>query len=398
MPSPDARALIALASNDWRTNWMNRQQILSRLAQRGWQVIYSTGVPWIWQLRGASGRRKPWLWHVLKLDGITLVEQSRLLPRWPRWRLWDWLALRAHATRLRALVPRNARRDLTVMVFDPEFYPLIVHLRPARVVFHVRDAYAWMPGWDERANAQFEALQRRADLITLASPMFEETLLPEVAGKVRHLINGADIAAAMAGSTAQCPADLASIPHPRLGYVGVISVKVDLDLIGTLADRHPDWHWVFIGPLAGLGSQQDAASKWERLIARGNVHWLGERRHFEVPAYIAHMDVNIMPYVTDERAGRWARFAYPLKLHEYLATGLPAISSDLPELYRHRDVLQVVDGLDAWDTALLRAIDGTAPGTPEERQAVAREHSWDRRVDDLDRWLREMPRVDDTTA
>lgn len=392
MPATESPALIALASNDWHTNWMNRQQILSRLAQRGWQVIYSTGVPWIWQIGGAAGRHMPWLWHTVEQDGVTLVEPSRLLPRWQRWRAWDTLAVRAHAARMRALVPRDKRGELTAMVFDPEFFPFIEHLRPARVVFHVRDAYAWMPGWTDQANAQFEALQRRADLITIASTMIRETLLPEVAGKTRCLMNGADIAAAMAGPAAPCPEDLAAIPGPRIGYVGVISLKVDIDLIGSLADRHPDWHWVFIGPLAGLGSQQDAASRWERFIARHNVHWLGERKHFEVPAYVGHMDVNIMPYVTDERAGRWARFAYPLKLHEYLATGLPTISADLPELYQHRDVLEVVDGLEAWDAALCRAVAGEAPGSTEARQAVAREHSWDRRVDDLDGWLRSLSR------
>ena len=76
----------------------------------------------------------------------------------------------------------------------------------------------------------------------------------------------------------------------------------------------------------------------------------------------------------------------------FLATGLPTISADLPELYQHRDVLEVVDGLEAWDAALCRAVAGEAPGSTEARQAVAREHSWDRRVDDLDGWLRSLSR------
>ena len=208
-------------------------------------------------------------------------------------------------------------------------------------------------------------------------------------------LNGADVDNVARCLREPCPADLAGIAHPRVGYVGVISQKVDIALISALAQRQPTWQWVFVGPIPGgddgrMGGSQVAFETWTALLALPNVHWLGAKSHDEVGRYMGHMDVNTMPYVIDDRAGGWAHFAYPLKPHEYLAAGLPVVSADMIDVRRHIDVLELVDGIDAREAAVARALAGAAPGDVAARQAVAAANSWDGRVYDLETWFTEL--------
>jgi len=393
-------AIIAFDANDWTSNWMNRQHLLSRLGKRGWPVIYSTGALSISDRHSPQWQSARWTWQTRRADGVILPVPSRLPPRWSRWARWDRIAIAAHAWRLKHMLLRGQRAASVALLFNPAYYPYLDMLAPKHVIFHVRDAFERLPGWGMHQQQNYLALQRRADIVSVSSQQLVSLLDPAVRDRARLLANAADVESFRRGTSAPCPADLAAIPRPRLGYVGVISLKVDLALIGSIADAHPAWHWVFVGSVPGsergtIGGDPQAFAIWQQFLRRPNVHWLGPRTHTEVPPYVAHMDVNTMPYVTDTRAGGWARYAYPLKLHEYLATGLPVVSANLPELYVHRDVLDIADGRDAWIAALQRALSGNSPGSKAARQALAAQHSWDRRVELFESWLHTLISADE---
>ena len=387
--------VFAFDANPWFSNWMNRQHILSRLAGRGWPVVYSTGPMSVTEVRAVGLRKCPLLWRTCVDHDVVIPSRGAVLPLSTRWVKWNALAYALYARRLHAVMPAAQAGHDIALLFNPEFFPLLEFLRPRRVIFHVRDAYPELPGWTSSQQTSFLALQRRADLITVSSPKQLDYLHEDVRGAARVLLNGADVDNVARCLGEPCPADLAGIAHPRLGYAGVISQKVDIALISALAQRQPTWQWVFVGPIPGgndgrMGGSQAAFAAWTALLALPNVHWLGAKGHEEVGRYMVHMDVNTMPYVVDGRAGGWARFAYPLKLHEYLAAGLPVVSADMIDVRCHNDVLELADGIDAWEAALARALAGAAPGNISARQAVAKANSWDSRVDDLETWLTEL--------
>jgi UDP-galactopyranose mutase len=118
------------------------------------------------------------------------------------------------------------------------------------------------------------------------------------------------------------PADQASLPRPRLGFFGVIDERLDLDLIAGMADHRPDWSFVMIGPVVKI----DPAS----LPRRANIHWLGARDYKELPSYLAHWDVGIMPFAINEAT----RFISPTKTPEFLAAGLPVVSAPIADVVR----------------------------------------------------------------
>jgi UDP-galactopyranose mutase len=117
-------------------------------------------------------------------------------------------------------------------------------------------------------------------------------------------------------------ADQRSLPKPRLGYAGVIDERIDLDLIRQVAERRPDWQIVMIGPVVKI----DQAS----LPRLNNIHWLGMKDYNELPHYFAGWNVATMPFAMNDST----RFISPTKTPEYLAAGLPVVSTPVRDVVR----------------------------------------------------------------
>jgi glycosyltransferase involved in cell wall biosynthesis len=127
------------------------------------------------------------------------------------------------------------------------------------------------------------------------------------------------------------PADLALIPHPRIGFFGVIDERLDTSLTAALADLRPDWQFVMLGPVFKI----DADS----LPQRPNIHWLGMKTYAELPAYLAYWDCGFMPFALNEAT----RFISPTKTPEFLAAGLPVISTPIHDVARDWGVKGLVE-------------------------------------------------------
>jgi len=118
------------------------------------------------------------------------------------------------------------------------------------------------------------------------------------------------------------PADQAHIPHPRLGFFGVIDERMDIDLLDAVAELRPDWHFVMIGPVVKI----DPAV----LPLRGNIHWLGAKGYADLPRYLSGWDVGLMPFALNEST----RFISPTKTPEFLAAGVPVVSTPITDVVR----------------------------------------------------------------
>ena len=185
--------------------------------------------------------------------------------------------------------------------------------------------------------------------------------------------NGVDYAAYV--RTWPEPADLAAIPRPRVGYVGVIKKQLDLELLYALAGRHRPWSFVLVGPQK---HHDDIGALIRKLAGLPNVHFLGAKPVSELPSYSQHMDVCMLCYKVDD----YTKFIYPLKLHESLATGLPCVGAPIRTFQEFPEVLDLADTVEEWSEALAAAL--SPPARSDARRAarreVARQHDWDRLV------------------
>jgi UDP-galactopyranose mutase len=142
------------------------------------------------------------------------------------------------------------------------------------------------------------------------------------------------------------PYDQAHIPHPRLGYYGVIDERIDLELIRRVAEGQPDWSIVMVGPTAKIAN--------EDLPRRANVHYLGQKSYDQLPSYLAGWDVALMPFAINEST----RFISPTKTPEYLAGHKPVVSTpilDVVRAYGDLDAVHVANP-DGFVTACKRAL------------------------------------------
>ncbi len=118
---------------------------------------------------------------------------------------------------------------------------------------------------------------------------------------------------------------------PCLGFYGVIDERLDLDLLAAIADARPDWSLVMVGPVVKI----DPAL----LPQRANIAYLGGKTYAELPAHAAQWDVALMPFAMNEST----RFISPTKTPEYLAAGLPVVSTPITDVVRHYGALEAVE-------------------------------------------------------
>jgi glycosyltransferase involved in cell wall biosynthesis len=155
-----------------------------------------------------------------------------------------------------------------------------------------------------------------------------------------------------------------------VGYVGYIKEQLDLALLGNLARRHPEWSFVLVGPVRDRPEVKAAVQAYRSLA---NVYLLGPRATDQLPAYVQAMDVCTMPYLDDG----YTAYIYPMKLHEYLATGRPVVATPIRSLRQLDGLVHLARGLDEWSAAIQAALSEPRGALTERRRAMASKYDWD---------------------
>jgi glycosyltransferase involved in cell wall biosynthesis len=378
-------SFVYFGPEPWEGMWRNRHQLLRRLAPAN-TVVYVEPRPYIDELTAAL-RARGLLRAGLCAGGLQPVAERLWAYRTPKCAalggpppvraVTHWLRRRYLSGALSQVgVHRPIQWISTPTQFDTR-YDLPARLR----VYHIVDDYLGYASLDEAQRISWAERERAlidwADLVVAVTPELAET---KGAGnpKFRLLPNAAD-AAAYRSVAASIPAALAELPRPILGYVGLISVRLDLALLDALAGAHPEWTLALLGEVnrAGCGELLD------RLAGRPNVRLLSPVPGDEVTAYVRAFDLGLLPY----RRTQETYHASPLKLYEYLAAGLPVVAADVPGARQFADVVALADELPAWEAAIASQLAANSAAAVAARQAAVAPHSWDARVETLSQYL-----------
>ena len=152
------------------------------------------------------------------------------------------------------------------------------------------------------------------------------------------------------------------IPHPRLGFFGVIDERFDIDLIEKVAIARPDWHFVIIGPVVKIDP--------EILPKNHNIHYLGSKNYNELPEYIASWDIALIPFAISEST----TFVSPTKTPEYLAAGKPVVSSAITDVIRPYGIESLVHIYTSSDEFITQVT---------QELAILDKSEWLKKVDDF---------------
>jgi UDP-galactopyranose mutase len=292
----------------------------------------------------------------------------------------------AHASLLKKLVVDLMNElevdDYLLWLYTPMALPLARALpgEPVAVLYDCMDDLASFRFAPPSLLARETALMRWADVVLTGGP----SLYRARQGKhpnLHCLPSSVDVAHFASASQVPEAQDQASLPHPRLGWFGVIDERLDIELLQAVASARPEWQFVMLGPVAKI----DPAD----LPALPNIHYLGQRDYADLPSYLAGWDVCIQPFALNEAT----RFISPTKTLEYMAAGLPIVSTrvtDVAQPYGH--IVYIADTPEEFVLACEEAL-GESESKRQERMQngaeVLARTSWDSTAEQVDSLLRE---------
>ena len=282
----------------------------------------------------------------------------------------------AQAPALRGLVAEllsEAQLDrYAVWLYTPMAYPMLEGLNPLAVIYDCMDELAAFKNAPPELASHEPAVYQTADLVFTGGPSLYRARL----GRHPYLylfpssVDTDHFAQARPDAPEPLaePADQAALRHPRLGFYGVIDERMDLDLLAGMADAHPEWEIVIVGPVVKI----DPAD----LPQRPNLHYLGQRTYEELPAYLAGWDVCLLPFARNAST----RYISPTKTLEYMAAERLVVSTPIVDVAEpYGDIVYLGDAVQGFIVACERAL----AASPEERarrvdkmKAVLARTSW----------------------
>ena len=373
--------VLWLAAVDWDAPWQGAQTLATRLAADGHSVTFveTLGV------RSAGWRDRGRLINRLRnrirggLRGFRTISEnlsllSPLLIPAPG-RAWaERLNLQMLLRTLRRM-PRGGPLLVWTYLPTPLVVQLVGTLRPALLIYSCIDEVRANPAGCAPGVAGAEDwLTSHADHIFATSRSLYTTR-KEKNTNITYLPEGADVSPFMTPRPE--PADLAAIPRPRICFFGTLDGRLDQALLARVMAAFPDASLVLIGP-----KRCDLST----LRRQPNAHLLGPRAHGELAAYLQHMDLFVIPY----HINAYTIHIHPVKTYEALATGLPLVTTDLPELRPYAGSVTVAGD----DAAFLKGVSAGLRerdvGLADARRQIALENTWDVRYRVIQATLEEL--------
>ncbi|HEY6188198.1 MAG TPA: glycosyltransferase family 1 protein [Pyrinomonadaceae bacterium] len=354
-PSTESADLICLSHLRWDFVYQRPQHLLSRFAHE--RRVFFVEEP----IFGDG----PMHLDVTERDsGVRVV-----VPHLPK----ELAGTEALDTVLRGMIDRlfaEHRIDAHLLwYYTPMACSWTRHLKPLAVIYDCMDELSAFKGASPILKEREAELFERADLVFTGGQSLYEAKRDQ-----HHSVYAfpSSIDAqhfAQARSIKTDPADQADIPHPRMGFFGVIDERMDIELLDRVAAARPDWQLVIIGPVVKI----DEAS----LPRRANIHYLGGKSYAELPAYLSGWDVALLPFARNEST----RFISPTKTPEYLAAGCPVVSTSIRDVvrpYGQNGLVHIADTPDEFVAAIEAAMTGDHAARLREVDAFLSQTSWDR--------------------
>lgn len=259
--------------------------------------------------------------------------------------------------------------DYSIWYYTPMAIGFSRHLEPRAVIFDCMDELSLFKG------APQSLIDKEAELMKMADVVFTGGhSLYEAKKHSHHNIHpfpsSIDFAHfSQARQRLIEPDDQINIPHPRVGFYGVIDERFDIELLMQMADIRPDLHFVVVGPVVKI----DPAS----LPKRSNIHYLGKKDYHALPLYLAGWDCAMMPFALNDAT----KFISPTKTPEFLAAGRPVVSTSIRDVvhpYGANKLVHIADTPEDFIDCIEMAMEeAKMPEWIDRVDHYLRDNSWD---------------------
>lgn len=378
--------IICLSNQLWDYPlWTNKKHVMTRLAAQGHNVLFvdppiNTGRLFFRHLQEGRWPLKRLLTWQRNEDNIRVFSPLFFAP-------FKNFITKIHLKRLNNIIKKffDPTRKTILWIYHVEIEELALYLDNLKydgLVYDCVDNYAAFPKYNtpekkEKLIKQEEYLVKRADIVFATAPglvdrlkrLNEHTFYTPNVGDYERFIKTKNFKDAL-------PADLGSIPRPRIGFTGAVDeYKFDSKLVRKLCEDFPSYSFIIIGPLAL--KDKEASLKEIGLDGLDNVYYLGTKKFEDMPKYYAGFDAAIIPYqLNDYTVGG----CFPVKFHETLAAGVPVIVTDMPAYKPFADVCYISKSYNEFSQNVRRALEEDNEKLADARRKVAKENNWEGKV------------------
>lgn len=161
--------------------------------------------------------------------------------------------------------------------------------------------------------------------------------------------------------------DIADIPRPIIGYIGVIQERVDLALVKFLAEKNPDKSLVLVGPVWNEQDQSKLA-----LEKYPNIFFLGYKPYAQAPMYIQQFSIGIVPHQTSGHSAS----TNPMKIYEYLACGKPVVATANVGAEQFKEIIGLANGYEHFNQLVNEYLAEDNEAARSLRQDFVKKYSW----------------------
>jgi len=387
MRNPDHRDsldFLCISTTGWDEIWGSRQQIMLRLAKAGHRVLFV--------------ERQVGFEHLLKHSKLRKngISQYRIKqPVEVQGNLWRWqpplvvpgryysqalnrIGQSCLAAQIRTILRQLDFESPVLWLYPPHSAPLLGQFQERLSIYHCIERFSG----DQRGlkkqvmTTQEISLLSKADLVFVHSNGLQQLYTDFTRHPIEVFPSAADVKHFQ--RKVEIHPTMAAIPEPRLVVMGTLDSRIDFSLLRNIATIRPDWHLVLIGQLK---EPSQGALSFLRLP---NVHNLVQQPFASLPSLLRGANVGLIPYQITEMT----RYINPLKAYEYLASGIPVISTELPELSPLSKWIRIVSvnqpsherQTERFVEEIEAAMLADSPQLRNERRQLAREYSWDARV------------------
>jgi glycosyltransferase involved in cell wall biosynthesis len=367
---------LVVFSNDWDGDPLSKVHIM-RILSRDNRVLWVNSIGNRAPKANAHDLQRIWRKLSSFTEGIREVEPNLFVLAPLAIPFYGSEVVRATNRELLRLQVKRAMKQLHFKrpiswSFLPASAPVSGTLGEEFVVYHCVDEFSAFSDTNGKHIAELEArLLRKADLVITSAERLREnkakvnpnTVLVRHGVDYQHFVKACD-------PETKIPEDIAKLPKPVIGFFGLMADWVDQEAIIATAKAHPEGSVVVIGKVA---PDCDVSA----MKAVPNIHFLGRQPYASLPGYCRAFDVALMPFKVNELTLN----ANPLKVREYLAAGLPVVSTDIPEV---RKVGQCKLATSTED--FVRKVDeclAEGAGPIRERAERIFHESWDARVEEI---------------
>lgn len=350
------KSIFVFPNIPWSYRWQRPQQICSRLGEKGFNVFYIS--PITSSTEYISNVSKGVYEVHLKTDVFGNVLRDFHL---------QGGILDEFVESFERLVRGYVKEDSWLFVLHPVWKDVALKIKGVKIGYDLMDLYEGFPGArKDLVNGEKELIAKSDLVLTTSDSLYE---FGKVLNKNVHILkNGCDYDYF---SNVSKNGLLDSLSGKRVvGYFGAISDWLDVDLLEYVIKENREKCFVFLGSINSKNVR--------KLYHLKNVYFLGEVDYMDLCGYLGYFDVCVIPFVLNDLI----RHTNPVKFYEYISSGKPVVSVRLPELEVYSDICYLADTKEEFSNCIKKSLEEESV-LKEKRMKVARENSWDERVEEI---------------